>query len=175
MALFCQAGLLPPSRQVTPCLAGFAVAQCINQHSSPSVSSPSPSASGSPSGSGSSSHCDSGGASSSSTPSVAQSPSGIGHVIQCGRDFGEPCNPLMPRPLIPSFSSLPCLGTLPLSVPRSVYHDAAHGPAGVAPCRVEIIPSAGWSTERPSLTAELEGMDSRQAELESIPLSPPKS
>lgn len=54
---------------------GFAVAQCINQHSSPSLSSPSPSASGSPSGSGSTSHCDSGGASSSSTSSVAQSPS----------------------------------------------------------------------------------------------------
>ncbi|KAM5198885.1 protein CLEC16A isoform 15-T23 [Hipposideros larvatus] len=54
---------------------GFAVAQCINQHSSPSLSSPSPSASGSPSGSGTTSHCDSGGASSSSTPSVAQSPS----------------------------------------------------------------------------------------------------
>ncbi|XP_008591959.1 PREDICTED: protein CLEC16A isoform X2 [Galeopterus variegatus] len=54
---------------------GFAVAQCINQHSSPSLSSPSPpSASGSPSGSGSTSHCDSGGASSSSTPSMAQSP-----------------------------------------------------------------------------------------------------
>ncbi|XP_027626866.1 protein CLEC16A isoform X4 [Tupaia chinensis] len=54
---------------------GFAVAQCINQHSSPSLSSPSPpSASGSPSGRGSTSHCDSGGASSSSTPSAAQSP-----------------------------------------------------------------------------------------------------
>lgn len=50
---------------------GFAVAQCINQHSSPSLSSPS--ASGSPSGS--TSHCDSGGASSSSTPSATQSPS----------------------------------------------------------------------------------------------------
>ncbi|XP_037363495.1 protein CLEC16A isoform X2 [Talpa occidentalis] len=50
---------------------GFAVAQCINQHSSPSVSSPS--ASGSPSGSGNTSHCDSG-ASSVSTPSVSQSP-----------------------------------------------------------------------------------------------------
>ncbi|KAK7825841.1 hypothetical protein U0070_008597, partial [Myodes glareolus] len=55
------------------CLAGFAVAQCINQHSSPSLSSPSPpSASGSPGGSGSTSHCDSGG--SSSTPSATQSP-----------------------------------------------------------------------------------------------------
>nr|KAF6489073.1 C-type lectin domain containing 16A [Molossus molossus] len=54
---------------------GFAVAQCINQHSSPSLPSPPPSASGSPSGSGSTSHCDSGGASSSSTSSVAQSPS----------------------------------------------------------------------------------------------------
>ncbi|XP_069343025.1 protein CLEC16A isoform X3 [Eulemur rufifrons] len=54
---------------------GFAVAQCINQHSSPTLSSQSPpSASGSPSDSGSTSHCDSGGASSSSTPSVAQSP-----------------------------------------------------------------------------------------------------
>uniref|UniRef100_A0A8C2LG96 C-type lectin domain family 16, member A n=1 Tax=Cricetulus griseus TaxID=10029 RepID=A0A8C2LG96_CRIGR len=52
---------------------GFAVAQCINQHSSPSLSSPSPpSASGSPGGSGSTSHYDSGG--SSSTPSAAQSP-----------------------------------------------------------------------------------------------------
>ncbi|XP_027796244.2 protein CLEC16A isoform X3 [Marmota flaviventris] len=52
---------------------GFAVAQCINQHSSPSLSSPSPpSASGSPSGSGNTSHGDSGG--SSSTPSAAQSP-----------------------------------------------------------------------------------------------------
>lgn len=52
---------------------GFAVAQCINQHSSPSLSSPSPpSASGSPGGSGSTSHCDSGG--SSSTPSATQSP-----------------------------------------------------------------------------------------------------
>uniref|UniRef100_A0A8C8YLJ2 C-type lectin domain containing 16A n=1 Tax=Prolemur simus TaxID=1328070 RepID=A0A8C8YLJ2_PROSS len=54
---------------------GFAVAQCINQHSPPTLSSQSPpSASGSPSDSGSTSHCDSGGASSSSTPSVAQSP-----------------------------------------------------------------------------------------------------
>ncbi|XP_031218332.1 protein CLEC16A isoform X3 [Mastomys coucha] len=52
---------------------GFAVAQCINQHSSPSLSSPSPPfASGSPGGSGSTSHCDSGG--SSSAPSAAQSP-----------------------------------------------------------------------------------------------------
>ncbi|KAM4820243.1 protein CLEC16A isoform 2-T2 [Thomomys bottae] len=50
---------------------GFAVAQCINQHSSPALSSPSPpTASGSPSGS--IGHCDSGG--SSSTPSAAQSP-----------------------------------------------------------------------------------------------------
>lgn len=54
---------------------GFAVAQCINQHSSSSLSSPSPSANGSPSGSGSTSHCDLGGTSSSSTSSVAQSPS----------------------------------------------------------------------------------------------------
>ncbi|XP_059271297.1 protein CLEC16A isoform X4 [Mustela nigripes] len=54
-------------------IAGFAVAQCINQHSSPSLSSAS--ASGSPSGSGSASHCDSGGTSSSSTPSATQSPS----------------------------------------------------------------------------------------------------
>nr|XP_027796243.1 protein CLEC16A isoform X2 [Marmota flaviventris] len=55
---------------------GFAVAQCINQHSSPSLSSPSPpSASGSPSGSGNTSHGDSGG--SSSTPSAAQSPADV--------------------------------------------------------------------------------------------------
>uniref|UniRef100_A0A7N5K4H3 C-type lectin domain containing 16A n=1 Tax=Ailuropoda melanoleuca TaxID=9646 RepID=A0A7N5K4H3_AILME len=54
-------------------IAGFAVAQCINQHSSPSLSSPS--ASGSPSGSGSTSHCESAGTSSSSTPSTTQSPS----------------------------------------------------------------------------------------------------
>ncbi|XP_025711305.1 protein CLEC16A isoform X4 [Callorhinus ursinus] len=54
-------------------IAGFAVAQCINQHSLPSLASPS--AGGSPSGSGSTSHCDSGGASSSSTPSATQSPS----------------------------------------------------------------------------------------------------
>lgn len=75
------------------CLAGFAVAQCINQHSSPSLSSPSPpSASGSPSGSGNTSHCDSGG--SSSTPSAAQSPAGIDYVTQRGRGFGEP---LVPR------------------------------------------------------------------------------
>ncbi|XP_073070857.1 protein CLEC16A isoform X4 [Manis javanica] len=54
---------------------GFAVAQCINQHSSSSLSSPSPSTSGSPGGSGSTSRGDSGGASSSSTPSATQSPS----------------------------------------------------------------------------------------------------
>ncbi|XP_047389015.1 protein CLEC16A isoform X4 [Sciurus carolinensis] len=55
---------------------GFAVAQCINQHSSPSLSSPSPpSASGSPSSSGNTSHCDSGG--SSSTPSATQSPADV--------------------------------------------------------------------------------------------------
>ncbi|XP_076997917.1 protein CLEC16A isoform X3 [Tamandua tetradactyla] len=47
---------------------GFAVAQCLNQHSSPPLSSPSP-----PSASGSTGHCDSGGASSASTPSTAQS------------------------------------------------------------------------------------------------------
>ncbi|XP_030878933.1 protein CLEC16A-like isoform X3 [Leptonychotes weddellii] len=53
---------------------GFAVAQCINQHSLPSLSSPS-AGGGSPSGSASTSHCDSGGTSSSSTPSATQSPS----------------------------------------------------------------------------------------------------
>uniref|UniRef100_A0A8C5P473 C-type lectin domain family 16, member A n=1 Tax=Jaculus jaculus TaxID=51337 RepID=A0A8C5P473_JACJA len=46
---------------------GFAVAQCINQHSSPSLSPPSP-----PSTSTSTGRCDSG--ASSSTPSAAQSP-----------------------------------------------------------------------------------------------------
>uniref|UniRef100_A0A8C6WBS0 C-type lectin domain family 16, member A n=1 Tax=Nannospalax galili TaxID=1026970 RepID=A0A8C6WBS0_NANGA len=66
---------------------GFAVAQCINQHSSPSLSSPSPpSASGSPSCSGTTSHCDSG---SSSTPSAAQSPADV------------PTAPEQPRPHLP--------------------------------------------------------------------------
>uniref|UniRef100_A0A5F9DQW1 C-type lectin domain containing 16A n=1 Tax=Oryctolagus cuniculus TaxID=9986 RepID=A0A5F9DQW1_RABIT len=67
---------------------GFAVAQCINQHSSPSLSSPSPpSASGSPSGS--TGHCDSGGASSSSTPSATQSPA------------DAPTSPEQPQPHLP--------------------------------------------------------------------------
>uniref|UniRef100_A0A2K5TX61 C-type lectin domain containing 16A n=1 Tax=Macaca fascicularis TaxID=9541 RepID=A0A2K5TX61_MACFA len=71
-------------------IAGFAVAQCINQHSSPSLSSQSPpSASGSPSGSGSTSHCDSGGTSSSSTPSTAQSPA------------DAPMTPELPKPHLP--------------------------------------------------------------------------
>ncbi|XP_075420403.1 protein CLEC16A isoform X2 [Tenrec ecaudatus] len=61
---------------------GFAVAQCINQHSSPPLSSPSPPAtSGSPSGS--TSHCDSASGSLSSTPSTAQSPPGV-----AGKDAG---------------------------------------------------------------------------------------
>ncbi|XP_011885911.1 PREDICTED: protein CLEC16A isoform X5 [Cercocebus atys] len=69
---------------------GFAVAQCINQHSSPSLSSQSPpSASGSPSGSGSTSHCDSGGTSSSSTPSTAHSPA------------DAPMTPELPKPHLP--------------------------------------------------------------------------
>uniref|UniRef100_A0A8D2K8N6 C-type lectin domain containing 16A n=1 Tax=Theropithecus gelada TaxID=9565 RepID=A0A8D2K8N6_THEGE len=69
---------------------GFAVAQCINQHSSPSLSSQSPpSTSGSPSGSGSTSHCDSGGTSSSSTPSTAQSPA------------DAPMTPELPKPHLP--------------------------------------------------------------------------
>ncbi|XP_075755421.1 protein CLEC16A isoform X5 [Pelodiscus sinensis] len=50
---------------------GFAVAQCINQHSPSPLSSPSPSSSGS----GSTGHCDSVTTSSTSTPSAAQSPS----------------------------------------------------------------------------------------------------
>ena len=84
----------PLGHSFPPCLAGFAVAQCINQHSSSSLSSPSPSASGSPSGSGSTSHCDSGGASSSSTPSAAQSPAGIGRGTRCGgRDLRKRCDP----------------------------------------------------------------------------------
>ncbi|XP_075420406.1 protein CLEC16A isoform X5 [Tenrec ecaudatus] len=63
-------------------IAGFAVAQCINQHSSPPLSSPSPPAtSGSPSGS--TSHCDSASGSLSSTPSTAQSPPGV-----AGKDAG---------------------------------------------------------------------------------------
>uniref|UniRef100_A0A667HTB8 C-type lectin domain containing 16A n=1 Tax=Lynx canadensis TaxID=61383 RepID=A0A667HTB8_LYNCA len=69
---------------------GFAVAQCINQHSSPSLSSPPPSASGSPSGSGSTSHCDSGGASLSSTPSAIQSPA------------DDPVTTEQPQPKLPS-------------------------------------------------------------------------
>ncbi|XP_049624506.1 protein CLEC16A [Suncus etruscus] len=57
---------------------GFAVAQCMNQHSSSSLSSVSPpSASSSSNNSGATSHCDSGGASATSTPSVTQSPSGV--------------------------------------------------------------------------------------------------
>ncbi|XP_027466571.1 protein CLEC16A isoform X3 [Zalophus californianus] len=67
---------------------GFAVAQCINQHSLPSLASPS--AGGSPSGSGSTSHCDSGGASSSSTPSATQSPS------------DDPVTMEQPQPHLPS-------------------------------------------------------------------------
>uniref|UniRef100_A0A452S4I6 C-type lectin domain containing 16A n=1 Tax=Ursus americanus TaxID=9643 RepID=A0A452S4I6_URSAM len=67
---------------------GFAVAQCINQHSSPSLSSPS--ASGSPSGSGSTSHCESAGTSSSSTPSATQSPS------------DDPITMEQPQPHLPS-------------------------------------------------------------------------
>ncbi|XP_047568855.1 protein CLEC16A isoform X4 [Lutra lutra] len=69
-------------------IAGFAVAQCINQHSSPSLSSAS--ASGSPSGSGSASRCDSGGTSSSSTPSATQSPS------------DDPITMEQPQPHLPS-------------------------------------------------------------------------
>ncbi|XP_027973274.1 protein CLEC16A isoform X3 [Eumetopias jubatus] len=69
-------------------IAGFAVAQCINQHSLPSLASPS--AGGSPSGSGSTSHCDSGGASSSSTPSATQSPS------------DDPVTMEQPQPHLPS-------------------------------------------------------------------------
>ncbi|XP_045640319.1 protein CLEC16A isoform X3 [Ursus americanus] len=69
-------------------IAGFAVAQCINQHSSPSLSSPS--ASGSPSGSGSTSHCESAGTSSSSTPSATQSPS------------DDPITMEQPQPHLPS-------------------------------------------------------------------------
>ncbi|XP_066545457.1 protein CLEC16A isoform X4 [Amia ocellicauda] len=52
---------------------GFAVAQCINQHSPSPLSSPSPPSSAS--GSGSTGHCDSVTASTISTPSAAQSPS----------------------------------------------------------------------------------------------------
>ncbi|XP_056392439.1 protein CLEC16A isoform X2 [Hyla sarda] len=52
---------------------GFAVAQCINQHSASPASSPSPPSSGS--SSGSTGHCDSVTASLSSTPSTIQSPS----------------------------------------------------------------------------------------------------
>ncbi|XP_045141495.1 protein CLEC16A isoform X3 [Echinops telfairi] len=67
---------------------GFAVAQCINQHSSPPMSSPSPPAtSGSPSGS--TSHCDSASGSLSSTPSAAQSPP------------DDPMTPEQPRPHLP--------------------------------------------------------------------------
>ncbi|XP_007937922.1 protein CLEC16A [Orycteropus afer afer] len=70
---------------------GFAVAQCINQHSSPPLSSPSPpSTSGTPSGSGTTSHCDSAGVSLSSTPSVAQSPS------------DDPRTPEQPQPHLPN-------------------------------------------------------------------------
>nr|XP_012640289.1 protein CLEC16A isoform X3 [Microcebus murinus] len=69
---------------------GFAVAQCINQHSSPTLSSQSPpSASGSPSDSGSTSRCDSGAASSTSTPSAAQSPA------------DAPTIPEQPQPRLP--------------------------------------------------------------------------
>ncbi|XP_077930927.1 protein CLEC16A isoform X6 [Halichoerus grypus] len=70
-------------------IAGFAVAQCINQHSLPSLSSPS-AGGGSPSGSGSTSHCDSGGTSSSSTPSATQSPS------------DDPVTMEQPQPHLPS-------------------------------------------------------------------------
>ncbi|XP_064415117.1 protein CLEC16A isoform X3 [Latimeria chalumnae] len=54
---------------------GFAVAQCINQHSPSPASTPSPPSCGSTSGSGSTGPCDSATASTTSTPSAAQSPS----------------------------------------------------------------------------------------------------
>lgn len=151
-----------------PCLPGFAVAQCINQHSSPSLSSPSPSASGSPSGSGSTSHCDSGGASSSSTPSATQSPSGIGHVTRAGGLRG-------------TLSSLNAETADPQLLLATVLGDAATRGA-LCPLRQDVArgfrsqqaslpPFAGWATERPSLTAEPEGMDSRWAGPTSTPLS----
>ncbi|KAM3826941.1 protein CLEC16A isoform 4-T4 [Vipera latastei] len=59
-------------------IAGFAVAQCLDQHHPSSSSSPSPSSSRS------TGCCDSAVASSTSTPSVAQSPSG-----RAGKDAGE--------------------------------------------------------------------------------------
>ncbi|XP_041432916.1 protein CLEC16A isoform X2 [Xenopus laevis] len=61
---------------------GFAVAQCINQHSSSPASSPSPPSSGS--SSGSTGVCDSGTTSLTSTPSTLHSPSGL-----AGKEDGE--------------------------------------------------------------------------------------
>ncbi|XP_063790361.1 protein CLEC16A isoform X2 [Pseudophryne corroboree] len=61
---------------------GFAVAQCINQHSASPASSPSPPSSGS--SSGSTGPCDSVTTSLTSTPSTVQSPSGL-----AGKEDGE--------------------------------------------------------------------------------------
>ncbi|XP_041085707.1 protein CLEC16A-like isoform X3 [Polyodon spathula] len=62
---------------------GFAVAQCINQHSPSQMPSPSSLSSGSGSGSGSTGRCDSIAASTISTPSATQSPSGQEILTEC--------------------------------------------------------------------------------------------
>lgn len=151
-----------------PCFAGFAVAQCINQHSSSSLSSPSPSASGSPGGSGSTSHCDSGGASSSSTPSAAQSPTGIGRGTRCGGGRLE--ETLRPHPL--RFLAAPRRRVWGLCHPGFRLHSS--------------VPSAvgGWLGPQQARNGSLHGLvpgpqswrgGQRATQPQFIPLSPPES
>ncbi|VFV37072.1 Hypothetical predicted protein [Lynx pardinus] len=110
---------------------GFAVAQCINQHSSPSLSSPPPSASGSPSGSGSTSHCDSGGASLSSTPSAIQSPA------------DDPVTTEQPQPKLPSqlviVSETEADARPGKSLARSTDVETANLPPSLTPARQPTI------------------------------------
>ncbi|XP_076433971.1 protein CLEC16A isoform X3 [Peromyscus maniculatus bairdii] len=139
---------------------GFAVAQCINQHSSPSLSSPSPpSASGSPSSSGNTSHCDSGG--SSSTPSATQSPAGV-----AGKDAGE-CSACR-RPTVTaatgfSASTSSCHGTS-----RTIKSDAPTTPEQPQPHLLDkaVIVNEVEVNSKPSKNL------ARSSEAETMHLSP---
>ncbi|XP_051703388.1 protein CLEC16A isoform X3 [Oryctolagus cuniculus] len=138
---------------------GFAVAQCINQHSSPSLSSPSPpSASGSPSGS--TGHCDSGGASSSSTPSATQSPAGV-----AGKDAGE-CSACR-RPTVTAATGFSASNGSCHGNPRAVTSDAPTSPEQPQPhLPDQLVIVNEIADSKPSKSS------ARGAEVETAHLSP---
>ncbi|XP_053550241.1 protein CLEC16A [Bombina bombina] len=134
---------------------GFAVAQCINQHTSSPAPPPSPPSSGS--SSSSTGPCDSQTASSTSTPSATQSPSGT----------GQDDTSISDHPQATIFSQLESAGEPPSPGPKTRKSSLRKADLEVTSLAPTLVPAA-----QPTISLLSDG-DTDALSVESLTLVPP--